>query len=158
MIERQLGKQAAFATGSIGAAVPARGARPNVVRRLVLTGAVVLTAIAVAAWITRGTNGSKLAECQVYPRSAAFAPYVDTIMRVRGNVSCAMSLRRSADSVADVRLTMPPDNGVVTVALDSVSYRPNPAFRGRDFFAVAVPDQSAHFEGRSVARVHVFVR
>ena len=157
MIERQLRKQTAFAPSTTGAADPARSAPPDTVRRLVLAGGVVLAVVAIAAWITRGANGSNFTECQVYPPSAAFAPYVDTVMRLRGNVLCAMWLGPS-DSIADVRLTMPPDNGVVTFALDSVTYRPNPAFRGRDFFAFALRGQSARFEGRSVARVHVFVR
>ena len=79
-------------------------------------------------------------------------------MRVRGTVDCPIAIKAETGSIGSLRLTLPAENGVVTLAGDRVSYRPSPAFRGRDFFAIALQVRSASFQGTSIARVHVFVR
>lgn len=79
-------------------------------------------------------------------------------MTVDGHTSCPVSTKVTAISVNELKITAPAENGSVTVrGRTGVTYRPNPKFRGEDFFAFAIQSHSGRHNGTSLVRVHVII-
>lgn len=133
--------------------------RPDLAtQRFVTIGGALLLIAGLIVWMTGFAKGPSLAECRIFSQLPAFTPHFNATMRVRGNSPCRIPIEVQAGSIEDLQLTMAPESGVVTLDRDGVSYQPSPGFRGMDFFAFAVRGHTEHFDGTSIARVHVFVK
>jgi hypothetical protein len=127
-------------------------------RRVLGIGAIGLTVALLLAAGLVGAGLKQQAACQVAPRPLTLEQETTATMHVRAGVPCSIVARIDAP-VAELTVTRLPANGtLVASGRTGLVYRPEPSFRGEDFFAFAMHAGRPGHDDTSVVRVHVAVR